>query len=509
MATVAPEPLVGPRFCSACGKPLDAGANFCMACGAAVRSQQEVPQVAPAAAQMDRAPAAAQTQVAPAAAQTQVAPAAAQRNLGVPIAGREGPLHLTLTSHPGAALTTDGDCCIPFPPPVFMLCCSGVLLGDENNAMKVVYKPANGRLLRPDACYQRIYSESDKFVPDSEVCSFHCGCFDCDPNESWTLYSDGTIHSKHRPEMVLGARDKDGKLILVRQEDHWRRLVFKEVLAMDGSGWDGQVLHEHGEQGWELSNEVGKWPFKPHQSADRKITAEKTAIVIKQKFFSFSGNDFAVKNHRGEVLYKVKGSAFSINGYFRDRMVIYDANDQKVCVLQKKLMSLHNTFQIYTYEPNSPNQPAAEKDDKGLPIYRFAVVEKQIMSITPEFAYKLYTDNETTSTVLLAKVEMSLAGALQFKMNIKDTKSGRKVGHVGESSLMKMALKKGFVGMTGGGGIMGKMATGTKSSTYHLEVHEGMDILGMLCLACAVDEMREAKAKKNKKKGKNKLGLFV
>ena len=224
MATVAPEPLVGPRFCSACGKPLDAGANFCMACGAAVRSQQEVPQVAPAAAQMDRAPGAAQTQV---------APAAAQRNLGVPIAGREGPLHLTLTSHPGAALTTDGDCCIPFPPPVFMLCCSGVLLGDENSAMKVVYKPANGRLLRPDACYQRIYSESDKFVPDSEVCSFHCGCFDCDPNESWTLYSDGTIHSKHRPEMVLGARDKDGKLILVRQEDHWRRLVFKEVLAME------------------------------------------------------------------------------------------------------------------------------------------------------------------------------------------------------------------------------------------------------------------------------------
>ena len=36
-----------------------------------------------------------------------------------------------------------------------------------------------------------------------------------------------------------------------------------------------------------------------------------------------------------------------------------------------------------------------------------------------------------------------------------------------------------------------------------------MDILGMLCLACAVDEMREEKAKKNKKKGKNKLGLFV
>ena len=124
---VVPTPINAPcgtRFCTACGKPLDAGSNFCAACGAAAGSQQEeVPQVAPAAAQTQVAPAAAQTQVAPAAAQmdrapaaaqTQVAPAAAQMNRGVPIAGREGPLRLTLTSHPGQALRTDGDCCIPY-----------------------------------------------------------------------------------------------------------------------------------------------------------------------------------------------------------------------------------------------------------------------------------------------------------------------------------------------------------------------------------------------------------
>ena len=169
---------------------------------------------------------------APAAAQTQVAPAAAQMDRGVPIAGREGPLRLTLASHPGQALTVECDCCCPFPPPVFVCCCSGVRLGDEHHAMQVVYNPSRGQLLRPEACNQRIHNTWENFVPNNEVNSFHCGCFDCVPHESWTLYSDGTIHSKYHPELVLGARD-DGKLCLVRQEDQRRRLVFREVLAME------------------------------------------------------------------------------------------------------------------------------------------------------------------------------------------------------------------------------------------------------------------------------------
>ena len=167
------------------------------------------------------------------------APAAAQMDRGFPIAGREGPLRLTLASpmaydngRPGQALTVECDCCCPFPPPVFVCCCSGVRLGDEHHAMQVVYNPSRGQLLRPEACNQRIHTTWEKFVPDNEVNSFHCGCFDCDHHESWTLYSDGTIHSKYHPELVLGARD-DGKLCLVRQEDQRRRLVFREVLAME------------------------------------------------------------------------------------------------------------------------------------------------------------------------------------------------------------------------------------------------------------------------------------
>ena len=168
------------------------------------------------------------------------APAAAQMDRGFPIAGREGPLRLTLASpmaydngRPGQALTVECDCCCPFPPPVFVCCCSGVRLGDEHHAMQVVYNPSRGQLLRPEACNQRIHTTWEKFVPNNEVNSFHCGCFDCIPHESWTLYSDGTIHSKYHPELVLGVRDGNKKLCLVRQEDQRRRLVFREVLAME------------------------------------------------------------------------------------------------------------------------------------------------------------------------------------------------------------------------------------------------------------------------------------
>ena len=95
---------------------------------------------------------------------------------------------------------------------------------------------------------------------------------------------------------------------------------------------------------------------------------------------------------------------------------------------------------------------------------------------------------------------MSIQGALQYMMTIKvPGPQGQKLGKVGQSSLIKAVLMNQIFGTTGGG----------KMTCYHLEVQEGMDLLGMLCLAVAVDEMREEEAKKNKKKGKNKMGLFT
>ena len=65
--------------------------------------------------------------------------------------------------------------------------------------------------------------------------------------------------------------------------------------------------------------------------------------------------------------------------------------------------------QVYTYKPNQEGQESTE-DDSGTPVYRFAMVERQLLTMTPEFCYKLYKGNDDPTTVLLAKVQMSVAG---------------------------------------------------------------------------------------------------
>ncbi|KAK8865575.1 hypothetical protein IAR55_000719 [Kwoniella newhampshirensis] len=65
-----------------------------------------------------------------------------------------------------------------------------------------------------------------------------------------------------------------------------------------------------------------------------------TTLVLKEKAFSFSGDDFAVKDSHGAVVVRCKGQAFS----FCDRKVITDANGRILYGLRNKMLSIHKTF---------------------------------------------------------------------------------------------------------------------------------------------------------------------
>ena len=175
-----------------------------------------------------------------------------------PIQRAPGTLRLTLADgHAGRSIKREGDCCLLFPPPVFVcclcaqaviepatpvsrapvlrsslrsmwLCSSGLSLGEEHEALQVHWEPHSGVLNRPEACDQRMHVQWGKYQPGTEVLSFKCGLFPCPDNETWQLHGDGTIHPRNHPHLAIGMRHGDNKTILVHESDP-RKLVFAEV----------------------------------------------------------------------------------------------------------------------------------------------------------------------------------------------------------------------------------------------------------------------------------------
>ncbi|KAK4686592.1 hypothetical protein P7C73_g3534, partial [Tremellales sp. Uapishka_1] len=65
-----------------------------------------------------------------------------------------------------------------------------------------------------------------------------------------------------------------------------------------------------------------------------------TTLVLKERAFSFSGDDFAIKDSNGMVVARCQGKSFS----FKDRKVITDPNGQLLFGLRNKLLSIHKTY---------------------------------------------------------------------------------------------------------------------------------------------------------------------
>lgn len=204
----------------------------------------------------------------------------------------------------------------------------------------------------------------------------------------------------------------------------------------------------------------------PAQSINGSLTTQSTAVLLQEKFFSWSGDDFKITDQTGNVWCQVNGKALSL----RDGMVFCDTNGNKICYMQKKLLSLRSTFQVYTYQPNKAGQESTETQD-GTPVYRFAKIEKALMSMMGEYAFQLYDGNEEGEVILKAR-ETSL---LKLALKITKKSDDQQVGQVGQTSLFQV----------------------DDANKYAVEVCAGMDMMSAICLAIAVEKMREEAAAAN------------
>lgn len=126
-------------------------------------------------------------------------------------------------------------------------------------------------------------------------------------------------------------------------------------------------------------------------------------MTLYLQFFSWSGDDFNVRDGSGNTVFIVKGNALSL----RDRVVIADPQGNLIAMMQEKIVSLRKEFQVYSFKPNAEGQESTEKV-QDIPVYRFALIQKQIKAITTELCYKLYNGNDVGDTTLIAKAQLAV-----------------------------------------------------------------------------------------------------
>ena len=209
------------------------------------------------------------------------------------------------------------------------------------------------------------------------------------------------------------------------------------------------------------------------------ITTKQTGFVLKQKMWSWSGDSFDIKDHEGNIVYKVKGKALSL----RDTMHVSDANDTKVAVLQKKLAASRSlyggiTFQLYSYAPNFDGQPSTEKDKDGELLYRYAYIKDDLVdSDLWRQIVKLYANsNEESEAVGLMENFVQLAFKFTCRIKTYATPEEKKAGK--EQEII------GLAGET-------KFFQWESATEMGIELAAGVDSLMALMLCVAAEKIKE------------------
>lgn len=79
-----------------------------------------------------------------------------------------------------------------------------------------------------------------------------------------------------------------------------------------------------------------EFPAQPSYTDGVISTTDIIRLVVKEKIFSWSGDDFTVNDVTGKPYCKVKGKVMSM----RDRIVITDLEDKPICCLLEKVLSM-------------------------------------------------------------------------------------------------------------------------------------------------------------------------
>lgn len=188
-------------------------------------------------------------------------------------------------------------------------------------------------------------------------------------------------------------------------------------------------------------------------------TTGPTRIIVKEKLFSWSGDDFSIKQYPSRAPFgnglKMKGKTFAM----RDQMALVDGNGKMLAVCLRKFELVGQTFKVYDV-PSSryPGQKPSNQTYNGRALYTYCEVKRVPFSMSQE----VYMDGE---------------GVLEFVIN-------RAGGMWPKKRLVK---SRGVpAALMEGGTWEGNF------NSYKLTINPGIDPCLMVCMCAVCDEMDES-----------------
>lgn len=113
-----------------------------------------------------------------------------------------------------------------------------------------------------------------------------------------------------------------------------------------------------------------KLPFLPPLCNVNSISNEIRSFVVKERLISFTGEDFDVYDKEGKPFVRVRGAMMHLPGKDKMRLRSIRGCDQEVCVLDRVLMAVTPSYDIYR---------------GGLGAEKVAWIEKEVVALTDTF----------------------------------------------------------------------------------------------------------------------------
>jgi len=181
---------------------------------------------------------------------------------------------------------------------------------------------------------------------------------------------------------------------------------------------------------------------------DRFAFPQPVTLVLKEKIFSFSGDDFTITDVNGTSYFKCKGKAFSI----REKKVLYDLYNKPLLSIKNKLMSLRGKLKIF--------------DGAG---------EKVLVTVEPQslFLNKKYLINFTN-------LATGKEDYIEMKCDLVGCTAGIFHGKEKEGAPLICKIHKKFDA---------KLLL-TSQENYYIEIAPGVDSSFMMALAICFDEFK-------------------